>query len=139
MTDRPKPIDVTLVPEDQRLSLPATLFGNHFLTIEAVVYAFADRLSRDYQGGYWEFYTLSNGGFYMAPSCDHAFHVASENLFQGELKPNAFGITCCLYAFSHLSFSEDQELSELCAEHFHRLREAVLDHPDGAAILGAID
>ena len=140
MIDRPAPIDVTLVPEEQRQTTVEKLFGLHFpMTIEPTIYAFSERLSKDYKGGYWEFYTLSNGGFYMAPSCDHTFYVECENFFQGELMPNAFGICSCMYSFSHLSFSQNQELSELCTEHFHWLREAVLDHPDGAAILSACD
>ncbi|KJS04721.1 MAG: hypothetical protein VR73_13730 [Gammaproteobacteria bacterium BRH_c0] len=139
MIDRPQPIEFTLVAEDKRLAVAAKLFANYFVTFESTVYAFADRLSKDYNGAYWQFYTLSNGGFSMAPSCDHTFYVRAENGFQGELMPNAFGICCCMYAFSHLSFSENRELSERCTEHFHRLRKACLDHPDGGKILAACD
>ena len=58
----------TLVPEDRRLAVTAELFGTWFpMRIEPVVYTITERLSKDYYGGYWEFYTLSNGGFYMSP------------------------------------------------------------------------
>lgn len=139
MNDTPAPIQVTLVPVDQRLAVPERLFGRHFLTIENAVYEFADRLSKDYRGGYWDFYTLSNGGFYMAPAGDSAFHLSCDNQFEGDLNANAFGLTCCFYAYSHLSFADNPELSELCTEQFHRLREAILDHPDGGKILAAAD
>jgi hypothetical protein len=43
----------TLVPEDRRLAVTAELFGMRFPTrIEPVVFAFAERLSKDYRGGY---------------------------------------------------------------------------------------
>jgi hypothetical protein len=31
------------------------------------VYAITGSIADDYDGGYWEFYELSNGGFYMPP------------------------------------------------------------------------
>lgn len=139
MIDRPKPIDVTLVPEDQRFSVPAKLLGHYFLAVENAVYYFANKLSADYHGGYWDFYTLSNGGFYMAPSVTDTYHLSCDKFFEGDLLATAFGITCCFYAYSNLSFSEESELSKLCTKHYPWLREVILDHPDGGKILAAAD
>ena len=56
-----------LVPEDQRMIVAEKLFGMAFpLQLEPVVYGITGRMTQDYTGGYWNFYTLSNGGFYMA-------------------------------------------------------------------------
>ncbi|NHN38965.1 antirestriction protein [Pseudomaricurvus alcaniphilus] len=130
----------TLVPEDQRLDTTARLFDHHFpLAIEPTIYAFADRLSEGYRGGYWLFYTLSSGGFYMAPESDTPFQVTCDNGYEGELSADAFGITVCLYAYSHLSFHRDIWLSELCANHYHWLRECMLEHPEARVILAAVD
>ena len=132
-------ITADLVPEARRLRIAATLFGVHFpLQLEPTIYQFAEFLSGDYRGGYWHFYTLSNGGFYMAPSREKFFAVSAENGYEGELSGNALGVTACLYAYSHLSFRED-DFAESCAEHYHRLREFALGHPEAAAILAAID
>ena len=61
----------TLVPEDQRLAITEKLFGIHGSRCELnPSFTFTERMSKDYTGGYWEFYTLCNGGFYMAPSED---------------------------------------------------------------------
>ena len=66
----------TLVPEDQRLIITEKLFGVHFpLRLEPFIYTITERLTRDYSGGYWEFYTLSNSGFYMAPVGDRHYHL----------------------------------------------------------------
>ena len=60
-----------LVADDQRTNVTADLFGVYFpLQLEPFIFSMASRLSEDYGGGYWQFYTLDNGGFYMAPDSD---------------------------------------------------------------------
>jgi hypothetical protein len=128
------------VPEHQRVQHTADLFGLHFpLHVEPWVYVLTDRLASEYRGGYWEFYELSNGGFYMAPQSDTLFNVSCENGFEGVLSADALGITVCLYAYSQLSFSRHSWLAETCARQYHLLRDYMLEHPEAGAILGAID
>lgn len=138
MTDTPS-ITSQIIAENQRVNHTAALFGINFpLSLEPFVYFMADTVCEDYNGGYWNFYALSNGGFYMAPHTDAGFKVSCENGFQGTLSAEAFGIVCCLYAYSHLSFGEG-EFAQVCAEHYHLLREYMLDHTEAGAILRAID
>jgi hypothetical protein len=128
------------VPNQQRSQHTADLFGLNFpLSLEPLVYALTDNIAEAYNGGYWEFYTLSNGGFYMAPHSDSPFNVSCENGFEGQLSGDALGITVCLYAYSHLSFSGKRGFDETCAQQYHWLRDYMLDHVEAAAILGAID
>ena len=128
-----------IVSYEDRCDHVDRIFGVHFpLRLEPVIFTFADRLSRDYAGGYWHFYALGNGGFFMAPESDALFTVHADNGFQGKMSAEAFGITACLYAYSNLSFG-DGELAEECAKQFHLLREYMLDHPEVGAILAAID
>jgi hypothetical protein len=127
-------ITATLVPEDSRLDHTAKIFNLHFpMAIEPAIYMFADRLSPEYHGGYWQFFSLRNGGFYMAPD-EGNFEVT-----QGTLSADAFGVCCCLFAYSNLSFSDDQELSEVCARQYHLLREHMFEHAEVKAILAAVD
>jgi hypothetical protein len=127
-----------LGPEDQRMAVTERLFGIHFpLQMEPVIYGITDRMAEDYSGGYWDMFTLSNGGFYMAPSGDDVFHVTCDNMFEGGLSADALGITACLYAYSHLSFAGD--FAREYALHYHRLREFMFEHPEVKAILGATD
>jgi len=128
-----------LVPEDQRTVITERLFGIHFpLHMEPVIYGITDRMAKDYKGGYWDFYTLSNGGFYMTPSSDDVFHVKCDNFFQGDLSADALGITACLYAYSHLSFSNGR-FARVSACHYHMLRSYMFEHPEVKAILQATD
>jgi hypothetical protein len=135
------PVTRQLVPEDQRLAVTADLFGAHFpLAIEPVVYGITEKMTQGvYCGGYWHFYCLDNGGFYLAPDDNRVFAVSCDNYFTGELSADALGITACLYAYSHLSFSGDTDFARACAQHYHWLRVYTYDHPEVAAILGAID
>jgi hypothetical protein len=135
----PLPVTRELVPEDHRLAIVERLFGMAFpLQLEPVIYALTDRIANGYDGGYWNFYTLSNGGFYMAPSEDRIFHVKCRNMYEGDLSADPLGITACLYAHSNLSFP----LSDIAREYgrpFHLLRQYMLDHSEVREIPGATD
>ncbi|MCB1841848.1 MAG: antirestriction protein [Halioglobus sp.] len=73
-------------------------------------------MAEAYTGGYWHFYVLSNGGFYMAPEGDSVFKVSCDNYFTGKLSADALGITACLYTYSHISFSQDEALGRIMAD-----------------------
>ena len=139
MQSSPSTVNRELVPEDQRLVVVERLFGMAFpLQLEPVIYGITERMAEDYDGGYWEFWTLSNEGFYMTPSEDRIFHVKCRNMYEGDLSADALGITSCLYAYSHLSFT-DGDIAREYARHYHRLRAFMAEHPEVGAILGATD
>ena len=127
------------IAEASRMEAVHTLFGLHFpLRLEPTVFNMAGMLSEQYRGGSWEFYALSNGGFFMAPRAITSFAVTSDNGFAGPMSGDALGITVCLYAYSRLSFAQSS-LGELCAQHYHWLREYALDHSEAGAVFAAID
>lgn len=133
-------IIATVVPVEQRLNITALKFKHHFpFKIEPAIYHMARILSSGYQGAYWEFMQLSNNGFYMSPDIDEPVRIVCENGYEGQVSKDAFGIIACLYVYSNLSFSDNNNLALACAEHFHWLREFALNHAEGAAILEAID
>ena len=143
MNTSPEPtessITRSLVPDHRRVTVANELFGVQFpLRLEPTVFGFASHLCADYMGGYWQFWTLSNGGFYMAPESGSRFMVSCENGYAGPLSADAFGITCCLYSYSHLAFREDN-FAAVCADHFHLLREFALDHEEASGIFAATD
>jgi hypothetical protein len=128
-----------LVADKLRTNITADLFGVYFpLQLEPFVYAMTSKLSEDYSGGYWHFYTLSNGGFYMEPDSGRKYQVISENGFEGFMSGDALGISACLYAYSHLSFGET-DFADTCGRQYHWLREFMLDHAEAGNILRAID
>lgn len=123
---------------NERINFPARIFGIHFpFRIEPFIFNMARNLSRDYSGGTWQMHKLSNNGFLMIPESDQQYHVVSQNGYQGYMTADAFGVTTCLYAYSHLSFSE--ELADVCGEQFHMLRAFALLHSKVRDIFAAID
>ena len=129
-----------LVSTPKRTTHTATLFGFNFpQRLEPVVYAITDRIAEDYHGGYWNFWQLSNGGFYMSPDSDKTFTISCDNGYDGEMSADVLGITVCLYAYSNLSFGSESHFTDSCAQHYHWLRDYALDHAEAGAILAAID
>jgi len=134
------PIYCELVADDRRVQHAATLFGLDFpLRLEPCVFGMASRLSSTYDGGYWLFHSLSNGGYYMSPDGPSTFAVVCENGFSSSVSADAFGLTVCLYAYSHLSSACADGLGERCSQHYHLLRDFALEHAESDAILRAID
>ncbi len=134
-----------IVPEAERMDYVNKLFGiKYVLQLEPTVFRFAEYLAApEYNGGYWQFYSLSNGGFYMAPRSkaaegDTIYNVSCDNGFEGQMTADALGITACLYSFSNLAFG-DGVFAETCANHYHWLREFAMDHAEVRSILRAID
>ena len=126
--------------EDLRMEHVNELFGINFpMTLEPTIYSSTERMSHDYRGGYWNYFTLSNLGFYMAPAVIDSFNVHCQNGYSGKMSADALGVTACLYAYSHLSFSKIDNLADVCARQFHLLREYMFDHAEVNQILAAID
>ena len=76
---------------------------------------------------------------FMEPHLEKPFNVSCENGFEGTLLSNDFGITFCLYAYSHVSFRDNQALAELSAKHHHWLRGYMLGQSEASPLLSAID
>lgn len=131
-------IVATLVPEDQRLSILPKFFGlAQMLRAEALTYGWMTKLSIDYTGGYWHYYTLDNGGFYMAPSEEKPWRIAvNGNGFEGSVSADAAGIIATLFMIGQLC---GELQTEAMADAYHALLDFATEHAEQAAILNAID
>jgi hypothetical protein len=137
----------TLVAEAERMDFVDKLFGlSYVLKLEPIVFRFAEQLAENYDYGYWEFFELSNSGFYMAPRSDTIYDVSADNGFEGQMTDDALGIVACLYGYSNLSFGDSNactgsggRFAQTCAEHYHLLREFMFGHVEVRSILRAID
>jgi hypothetical protein len=131
-------IVATIVPEDKRLSILPDFFGfAQMLRAEALAYGWMSKLSIDYTGGYWHYYKLDNGGFYMSPSEDKPWRIAVHgNGYESTVSTDAAGIIATLFMLGQLC----QELqTEAMAEAYHALLDYATEHAEQAAILNAID
>lgn len=129
------PITAVLVPEALRLGVLPRFFGRSMTLAECRVYDWMAALCSTYRGGYWHYYELSNGGFYMAPECSERMRLAVQgNGFDGAMSADAAGVVACLFAFCQLAGKEDRFI-----DLYHQLRDFVGDHPESRSIFRAID
>ncbi|MDQ2655187.1 MAG: antirestriction protein [Chloroflexota bacterium] len=133
----PGKVEAYPVSKHARMGTLPRHFGERMVTLEGRVFDLMRECCADYSGGYWRFYELSNGGFYMAPHLSRVRLYVPGNGYRGEMTGDAAGITVCLFALSHLSFEYRQ--AAVFARHFHWLREFALGHGEAGQIFRAID
>lgn len=134
-------ITASVVPDELRIDFWPQHFGTipQWITLEPRIFGWMDRLRADYSGGVWSFYTLSNGGAFMAPEPDggdkwHLFNSMNGN--GAEMSVEAAGIAVCLIEYSHHACrTECDAMTEL----YYRLGDYALQHPESSAILRIID
>ncbi|WP_404273463.1 antirestriction protein [Yersinia similis] len=137
----PVTLTASVVPDEQRLRFWPQYFGAipQWILLEPRIFAWLDRLCTDYSGGIWQFYTLSNGGAFMAPEDDDGEKWALFNSMNGngaELSAQAAGIAACLMAYSHHACRTE---CDAMTEHYYRLRDYALQHAECRAIMSIID
>lgn len=137
----PSPITASLVQEESRLAFLPTNFGlRSMMRGEALVYRWMGTLCSAYSGGYWHYYTLSNGGFYLAPRSDDRFRLQVDNGFRGELSADAAGIVATLYALNQLAWElEGTANCEAIVERYYHLGAFARAHAEADGIFQAID
>lgn len=134
-------ITASVLPDELRIGFWPQHFGTipQWITLEPQIFAWMDRLCTDYQGGIWNFSTLSNGGAFMAPEAESDEKWALFNIMNGngaELTSEAAGIVACLMAYSHHACRTE---CDAMTEHYYRLRDFALNHPECSAIMHLID
>lgn len=138
-------ISATAVPYVERLAFLPKLFGPKVMMFaESMLYNCAERLAPDdYDNGLWEFFELSNGGGYAAPTEPKHFNLmVGSNGFEGGMSKDAAGIVFTLYVLNWLCFfyaERDPATSEKFVEHYHQLRNFAGEHEEARAIFRAID
>jgi hypothetical protein len=131
-------IAATKVDGQRRPTILFQHFPSSFVIMESSVYGFTDKVCKDCLGGSWEFYELSNGGFYMAPSRLGLIDVDVPfgNLYNGKMSADALGITVCLFAYNFLA--EEHPACDF-GDLYWLLRTFARNHAEASAIFAAID
>jgi hypothetical protein len=52
--------------------------AKQFLRLENLIYRITESICPEYHGGFWIFYELSNGGWYMAPQLPESVKLKVE-------------------------------------------------------------
>ncbi|HGY4225331.1 TPA: antirestriction protein [Citrobacter amalonaticus] len=143
-TENTNTLTATLLPDEQRIDFWPQYFGNipQWITLEPHIFTWMDRFCTGYCGGIWQFYTLSNGGAFMVPEENNEDTDEKWTLFNPmngngtEMSAEAAGIAVCLMAYSHHACRTE---SDAMTEHYYRLRDYALNHPECSAIMYIID
>lgn len=137
MSQTIKKITKTECPTDLRLDFLPNAVGSRFLQYEHLTFAFMDKASPDYGSGFWNFYSLSNDGFYMAPEIDGELRVAWEdNYFEGKMSADAAGISISLLAQNYFAWHVNRERF---ADKYHQLLDYAAQHKEAPTIYRFID
>ncbi|HEM6741974.1 TPA: antirestriction protein [Citrobacter farmeri] len=132
-------ITASLVPDEERIAFWGRRFRHvrQWVFLEPQVFAWLDLWSTDYQGGIWDFHTLSNGGAFLTPPELESYTLFNEhNGNDAELSTEATGIAVCLMAWSHHACRTG---CQAISEHYYRLRDYALAHPECSGIMQLID
>lgn len=109
---------------------------------ENYVYGVARHVSKDYGGGAWAFYELSNKGFFIQPDDTKAFDCeiappVGENGWKGQLSAAGFGVLCSMFALNRMTYAHTHNVH--LGEQYYRLRDYIFELPERDALLAAID
>ena len=141
-TQANQPVTASLVASNRRLTFLPTYFGPRLMMRgESLVYAWLRRLSEDYNGGFWNYYELSNGGFYLAPELTGQLCLEVDgNGYSGELSADAAGIVATLFTLGQLAAdNQGTDVADVLIDRYHFLRDFARDHAEAAEIFRAID
>jgi hypothetical protein len=134
MTDTIKATKVTI---KNRFSFLYKQFGSFSIQAEASLYQFLDDSYANYNGGYWHFYELDNGGFYLAP--DFVFPIGLtivDNCFDEFVSADAAGIIATLFVLSRLCLTIK---SDDILDKYNLLLDFAGEHEEAVKIFSAID
>ncbi len=125
-----------LWPTKRRMDFYPTFIPKQAMQFEGMVFRYMEEFCTPYKGGYWDFYALSNGGFYIA--LKKSGHIQVENTmnyYKGEMSADAACISINLLALCDCASNGDMQLIKA----FHHLRDYAKIHPESRDILRFID
>jgi len=140
--DRSQSLQIIATPvygEDRRMQCLINIAGNmprHFFGLERAIFAAMGLYCASYSGGYWDYFQLSNGGFFMALPNDEHFHMASPNGFSCDVDAETAGIIATAFAYGNLSFGPN---GECFGEAYHKLSDFIFQHRNAGLIRAALD
>ena len=132
----------TLVKDSERLRFLPKYLDRWMMKGENIIFSVMGKLSCDYNGGHWNFYELSNGGFFMAPSSDSQFNICVPgNHSESAVSPDAAGVIATLFALNQLMYiiPESSDDLEKIVNFYYLLRDFAVEHQEGSKIISAID
>lgn len=133
-------ITSTLVTdENERINFLPNLLGDVYYIGESLVYGWMKKLCSSYDGGYWNFYKLSNGSFFLALD-EEKEYLFAWNYEEVKLSAEAAGMVVTLFALGQLTaMGEGKEGNDKLIDHYYGLLRFMSAHPEFSAMYKIID
>ena len=130
-------ISAVLVPDNRRLDFLPRHFGERaMLKFENSVYDWMGNLCSAYNGGYWNYMELSNGGAFMVPAGVDQFEIKVDgNGFDRKVGAEVAGIIATAFALNGMLWRGHDSLTEK----YEQLLDFISEHPESATIRRALD
>ncbi|EBV5085251.1 antirestriction protein [Salmonella enterica subsp. enterica serovar Ball] len=121
----------------------ATWPGGFPLSQSGAVCGLARKMITGYEGGFWHFIRLPDGGGYMMPDCDRVHMINSENWFDRTVSADAVGIILTSLAINRRCWTH-HDCGNVALTHLYMLRDTrlwnhITFHPECNAIYAALD
>lgn len=116
------------VPNQERAFVLQKYVGEaNKLATQNEIFAAMRNLSKDYIGGLWEFYELSNGGILMMPRAAGVYRITGIKGCFEMLSAECSGILACLLSFNFMSIkTRNVKFFDL----YYKLMEFAEQHPE---------
>lgn len=110
--------------------------GRHFVDYEQLVCAAMKRCCSEYSGGFWNFFSLTNGGFFMSldVECDFTMET-QENHANGRMSAEAASIGVNILVQNRMAWKTG---AEQFTRAYERLRDFAVKHPEKSEIMSFI-
>ncbi|PHM35960.1 antirestriction protein [Xenorhabdus innexi] len=129
MSSEREPITKKEVSDAKRMQFLPHHFGRYFMNAETYLYNWMDKYATDYNGDYYSYYELSNGGILICPAKRYSLWSPNGESFD-DLSSEQVGITVTLFLLNHFMF-KTYEQEQRMAEDFSRKYEGLLDYGAG--------
>mgnify|MGYP006075742859 CR=1 FL=1 len=130
-------IESVKIEDSTRLIFLPEHLPKAYLLFEKHCFRSMEIICNSYNGGYWDFFNLSNGGFYIAPTEIESYQICViDNYFDGILSAKATGIVTTLFALNALSW---ETKSSHVIDKYELLIAFAKQHKECKLIFSAID
>ncbi|HFC7422706.1 TPA: antirestriction protein [Neisseria meningitidis] len=122
--------------ETERMDFLPSRLGNATHLFESRLFSWAEQTAKNYDGGYWDFVELSNGGFYCRPEDDKIYHCENIAGKTADVKNDVIGLfaTCAALADISWHVKDDRIL-----QYYEAVRAFIALHPEHRTLWRLMD
>jgi hypothetical protein len=136
-------ITSSILGQDDRLRFFPSI-TKQYIFFEQAIYHFFEKMCEDYDGAYWEFVELDNGGKFLYPLGKETWFLINANTQEShELSAIAAGICVTLVTLSYYAMSAwergDQEELNKLSNLEHQLYQFSIQGDEAEAIRAIVD